>query len=230
MANCAKHCGEMIAACEAANRQLGIGCRCQFEPHHREAIRFAREQVFGPLQHVDAGFGFAIGDPKQWRLRKNLAGGGALMDVGVYALQACRYLAGEEPLEGVALETETDPVKFAEVDETITWSMKFPSGLMANCLTTYHFSGRDDFTAYGTKGRFGMKPGYGHKRQAGWTSNPQIPLAFPQTDHFATEIDAFSQAILQGKPFEPSGADGLRDLRVIEAIYRSIASGKKESV
>ncbi len=127
-------------------------------PHHREAIRFAREQVFGPLQHVDAGFGFAIGDPKQWRLRKNLAGGGALMDVGVYALQACRYLAGEEPLEVVALETKTDPVKFA------------------------------------------------------------------------TEIDAFSQAILQGKPFEPSGADGLRDLRVIEAIYRSIASGKKESV
>ena len=89
---------------------------------------------------------------------------------------------------------------------------------------------REMITAYGTKGRFGMKPGYGHKRQAGWTSNPQIPLAFPQTDHFATEIDAFSQAILQGKPFEPSGADGLRDLRVIEAIYRSIASGKKESV
>jgi predicted dehydrogenase len=230
MANSAKDCREMIAACEAANRQLGIGYRCQFEPHHREAIRFAREQVFGPLQHVDAGFGFAVGDPKQWRLRKNLAGGGALMDVGVYALQACRYLAGEEPLEVVALETKTDPVKFAEVDETIAWTMKFPSGLTANCLTTYHFSGREDFTAYGTKGRFGMKPCYGYKGLAGWTSNPQIPLAFPQTDHFAAEIDAFSQAILQGKPFEPSGEEGLRDLRVIEAIYRSVASGKKEIV
>jgi len=179
---------------------------------------------------VDAGFGFAIGDPKQWRLRKDLAGGGALMDVGVYALQACRYLAGEEPLEVVALETKTDPVKFAEVDETITWSMRFPSGLTANCLTTYHFNGRDDFSAYGTKGRFGMKPCYGYKGQTGWTSDPKIPLAFPQTDHFVAEMDGFSQAILQGKPFEPSGAEGLRDLLVIEAIYRSIASGKKESV
>ncbi len=72
MANSAKECREMIAACEAAKRQLGIGYRCQFELHHREAMRFAREQVFGPLQHVDAGFGFAIGDPTQWRLRKNL--------------------------------------------------------------------------------------------------------------------------------------------------------------
>lgn len=230
MANSARECREMIAACEAANRQLGIGYRCQFEPHHREAVRFAREQVFGPLQHVDAGFGFAIGDPKQWRLRKDLAGGGALMDVGIYALQACRYLAGEEPLEVVALETKTDPVKFAEVDETIAWSMRFPSGLTANCLTTYHFNGREDFTAYGTKGRFGMKPSYGYQGLSGWTSDPKVPLAFPQTDHFLTQIDAFSQAILQGRPFEPSGAEGLRDLRVIEAIYRSVASGKKESV
>jgi predicted dehydrogenase len=230
MANSAKECREMIAACEAANRQLGIGYRCQFEPHHLEAIRFAREQVFGALKHVDAGFGIPIGDPKQWRLRKDLAGGGALMDVGVYALQACRYLAGEEPLEVVALETKTDPVKFAEVDETITWSMKFPSGLTANCLTTYGFNGRDDFSAYATKGRFGMKPCYGYKGQTGWTSDPKIPFAFPPTDHFVAEMDAFSQAILQGKPFEPSGEEGLRDLRVIEAIYRSIASGKKESV
>ncbi|MEO8616517.1 MAG: Gfo/Idh/MocA family oxidoreductase [Luteolibacter sp.] len=230
MANSAKECREMIAACEAAKRQLGIGYRCQFEPHHREAMRFAREQVFGPLQHVDAGFGFAIDDPTQWRLRKKLAGGGALMDVGIYALQACRYLAGDEPVEVAALETKTDPVKFAEVDETINWMMKFPSGMTANCLTTYHFSGREDFTAYGTKGRFGMKPCFGYSNHTGWTSDPKITLAFPQTDHFVNEMDAFSLAIIEGKPFEPSGKEGLRDLLVIEAIYRSIASGKKEAV
>jgi predicted dehydrogenase len=230
MANTAAECREMIAACEAANRQLGVAYRCQFELHHREAIRFAREQVFGPLKHIDAGFGFAIGDPKQWRLRKNLAGGGAMMDVGIYAIQACRYLSGEEPVEVAALETKTDPVKFAEVDETITWSMKFPSGITANCLTTYQFNGRDDFTAFGTKGRFGMKPCYGYSNQTGWTSDPKIPLAFPQTDHFVSEMDAFSLAVLEGRPFEPSGTEGLRDLLVIEAIYKSVASGKKEIV
>lgn len=230
MANSAKECREMIAACEAAKRQLGIGYRCRFEPHHKEAIRLAREQVFGRLHHVDAGFGFAIGDPKQWRLRKNLAGGGAMMDVGVYALQACRYLTGEEPLEVTALETKTDPVKFAEVDETITWLMKFPSGATANCLTTYRFSGREDFTAYAANGRFGMKPCYGYKGHAGWTSDPKIPLAFPATDHFAVEMDAFSDAILRNQAFEVPGVEGLRDLLVVEAVYRSIASGKTEAV
>jgi predicted dehydrogenase len=230
MANTAQECREMIAACEQAKRQLGIAYRCQFEPHHREAMRFAREQVFGPLKHVDAGFGFAIGDPSQWRLRKTLAGGGALMDVGVYALQACRHLAGEEPVEVSALETKTDPVKFAEVDETINWIMRFPSGMTASCVTTYGFNGREDFTAYGTMGRFGMKPCFGYSNLAGWTSNSKIPLSFPQTDHFVNEMDAFSLAIINGKPFEPSGADGLHDLLVVEAIYRSIASGKKEAV
>lgn len=230
MANSAQECREMIAACETAKRQLGIGYRCQFEPHHREAIRFAREKVFGPLHHVDAGFGFSIGDPTQWRLRKSLAGGGALMDVGVYALQACRYLTGEEPVEVSALETKTDPVKFAEVDETINWTMKFPSGLTANCLTTYRFNGCDYFTAYASKGRFGMKPSYGYGGQAGWTSDPKIGLSFPHIDHFVAEMDAFSLAILEGRKFEPSGTEGLRDLLVIEAIYRSIASGKAEAV
>ncbi len=230
MANSAKDCREMIAACEAAKRQLGIGYRCRLEPHHLEAIRLAREQVFGRLYHVDAGFGFAIGDPTQWRLRKNLAGGGAMMDVGVYALQACRYLTGEEPLEVTALETKTDPVKFAEVDETIAWSMKFPSGATSNCLTTYRFNGREDFTAYAANGRFGMTPCYSYAGLAGWTSDPKIPLTYPATDHFATEMDAFSAAVLADKPFEFSGVEGLRDLLVVEAIYRSIASGKKEAV
>lgn len=230
MANSVQECREMIAACEAAKRQLGIAYRCQFEPHHKEAIRFAREQVFGRLYHIDAAFGFTIGDPAQWRLRKKLAGGGALMDVGVYALQACRYLAGEEPVEVVALETKTDPVKFAEVDETVTWSMKFPSGLTANCKTTYRFNGLDDVTAYAEKGRFGLKPAYGYGGQKGWTSDPKIPFAFPATDHFGTEMDAFSAAILANQPFEPSGMEGLRDLQVVEAIYRSIANGKAEKV
>ena len=230
MANTPKECREMIAACESAKRQLGVAYRCRFESHHLEAIRFAREQVFGKLYHVDAGFGFSIGDPNQWRLKKKLAGGGALMDVGVYALNACRYLTGEEPLEVSAIETKTDPVKFAEVDETISWSMKFPSGATSNCLTTYRFNGREDFTAYGAKGRFGMKPCFGYGGFKGWTSDPKVPLAYPASDHFLTEMDAFSTAILANKPFEIAGVEGLRDMLVIEAIYRSIASGKVEAV
>lgn len=230
MANTAAECREMIAACDAAKRKLGVAYRCQFEPHHREAIRFSREKVFGPLRHIEAGFGFKSGDPKQWRLRKALAGGGALMDVGVYALQACRYLSGEEPVEVTALETKTDPVKFAEVDETIQWSMRFASGITANCLTTYGFNGYNQFTAFAENGRFGMESAYGYSGQKGWTSKPDVPLTFPAIDHFVAQMDAFSLSILNDQPFEPSGTEGLRDLLVVEAIYRSIATGKKEAV
>jgi predicted dehydrogenase len=205
MANTAAECREMIAACEKAQRKLGVAYRLQFEPHHREAIRFAREKTFGPLRHVDAGFGFKIGDPNQWRLRKDLAGGGALMDVGVYAIQACRHLAGEEPTEITAIETKTDRVKFAEVDETIQWAMKFPSGITANCLTSYGFSGVNHFTAFGESGRFGIHSAYGYGGQTGWTSKDDVAMEFPQIDHFAAQMDAFSLAIRNDAPFEPSG-------------------------
>lgn len=230
MANSAKECREMIAACEKANVRLGVAYRCQFEAHHIEAIRLGREKVFGAVKHVNAEFGFKIGDPTQWRLRKNLAGGGALMDVGVYALNACRYLTGEEPVEISALETKTDAVKFAEVDETVTWQMKFASGATANCMTTYNFNGANNFTVTAEKGRYGMGPAYGYSGQTGWTSDPKIPIAFPPSDHFVLEMDAFSESIINNKPFGVSGEEGLKDLLAVEAIYRSIASGKAEKV
>ncbi len=230
MANTAKECREMIAACEKAKVMLGVAYRCQFEAHHLEAIRFGRAKVFGAVKHVNAEFGFKIGDPKQWRLRKDLAGGGALMDVGVYALNACRYLTGEEPVEISALETKTDPVKFAEVDETITWQMKFASGVTANCMTTYNFNGANNFTVTAEKGRYGMGPAYGYSGQTGWTSDAKVPFAFPPSDHFVLEMDAFSEAIINGKPFAVPGEEGLKDLLAVEAIYRSIKSGKPEVV
>lgn len=230
MANSADECRRMIAAVKTAGKQLGVAYRCQFEPHHRECMRLAREKVFGPLKFIEAGFGFQIGDPTQWRLRKNLAGGGALMDVGVYALQACRYLTGEEPVEIVAQEIKTDPVKFAEVDETISWSMKFPSGVMASVMTTYAFNGANFFTATCQQGRFGLDPAYSYDGLKGWTSRPGVKIEFPAVDHFQTEMDAFADAILNNKPFAPAGEEGLRDLLAVEAIYRSIREGKSVKV
>lgn len=230
MANTADDCRKMIDACAAAKKLLGVGYRCQFEPHHREAMRLAKEKVFGEVKHIQANFGFQSGDPKQWRLRKALAGGGALMDVGVYALQACRYLMGEEPVEVSAIETKTDPVKFAEVDETINWQMKFASGRTAQCTTTYLFNGYNDFTAVCQRGKFGLEPAFGYSGLKGFCSGGKNYLDMPDVDHFQLEIEAFSQAILDGKEFAPSGEEGLRDLLVIDAIYRSIQSGKVEKV
>ncbi len=228
MANSAEDCEAMIAACEEANRKLAIGYRCQFEPHHQECIRLAREKVFGELKMIDAGFGFRIGDPNQWRLKHELAGGGALMDVGIYALQACRYLTGEEPAMISAMETKTDPVKFKEVDETIVWSMRFPSGVAATCSTTYAFSGVNRFKALSDGGWFGLEPAYSYGGIQGETS--QGELEFESIDQFAAEMDDFSRCVMENRESRVSGVEGLRDLRAIEAIYKSIRTGTEVPV
>ncbi|TWT74000.1 Gfo/Idh/MocA family protein [Allorhodopirellula solitaria] len=225
MANSSEECRQMIAACDQNNRKLAIGYRCQFEPHHQQCIELARSEKFGSLKAVEAGFGFTIGDPNQWRLDAKLAGGGALMDVGVYALQACRYLTGEEPQSITAQETKTDPKKFAEVDETITWTMKMPSGVNCFCATSYAFRGVNRYHAYADKGWFGLDPAFSYGGLRGQTSEGAIEA--PEVDQFAAEIDAFAKCILEDRESSVAGEEGLRDLLAVEAIYESIQSGRR---
>ena len=218
----------MIAACKNAKRKLAIGYRCQFEPYNLECKRLAREKVFGDLRMIDAGFGFRSGNPNQWRLKHALAGGGALMDVGIYALQACRYLTGEEPSVISATEVKTDPVKFKEVDETILWNMTFPSGVVANCNTTYKFSGVNRFRAFADNGWFSLEPAYSYHGIKGRTSKGE--LSFEDIDQFAAEMDDFSRCILEDKDSIVSGEEGLKDMIAIEAIYKSIRTGTEVKV
>ena len=218
-------CQQMIDACKAANRLLAIGYRSRFDPHTIECIRLAREKTFGQIKIIQAGFGFRIGDPTQWRLKRDLAGGGALMDVGIYALQATRYLSGEEPVLVTALETKTDPVKFKEVDESITWQLKFPSGIIANCSTTYAIAGIDSYTAFAEGGAFGLSPAYNYEGNTGARSDGRR-ITFPPVDQFAAEMDDFAQCIRDNRPSIVSGEEGLRDIRITTAIYESIRTGR----
>ena len=157
-------------------------------------------------------------------MRKDLAGGGALMDVGIYVVQAARYLTGEEPNWLFASETKTDPMKFAEVDETICWTMKFPGGVVANCSTNYVVDGIDRLWVGAERGWFELNPAFNYNRIAGRTSAGK--MRFPQGDNFALQLDDFAQCIREKRPSRVSGEEGLKDLRVVEAIYKSIASGK----
>ncbi|MEM7383635.1 MAG: Gfo/Idh/MocA family oxidoreductase [Verrucomicrobiota bacterium] len=233
MANSVADCEAMIAACKENGVKLAIGYRCQFEPHHIECMRLAKEKEYGAVKLIDAGFGFRAGDPAKhshvrWRLNKKMAGGGALMDVGVYALQACRYLTGEEPTEVFAMETKTDPVKFAEVDESIDWTMRFPSGVMANCSTTYSVSGMNRFKALAEKGWFGLEPAYSYGGIKGQSKNGDWSVE--TFNQFAAEMDDFALCVKEGRESRVAGEDGLKDMRVVEAIYESIAKGAKVKV
>jgi predicted dehydrogenase len=223
-----KEAEEMIAACKKANVKLYLGYRLHFEPHTRELIRLRQSGELGKIMHVNTYDGFRIGDPTQWRLRKNLAGGGALMDVGVYCINGARYATGEEPVWITAQESKTDPVKFKEVDETITFQMGFPSGAIASCATTYNFNNFERLYVIGEKGFVDMSPAFGYGPIKGRTRNGDMNLDTSKM-HQTWQMDGLADCILNGTP-DPNmtGEEGLKDMKVIEAIYKSIAAGGKK--
>jgi predicted dehydrogenase len=220
-----QRCEAMIAEAEAADRQLAIGYRCQFEPHHLELVRLAQERTFGEVKMIEAGFGFRIGDPNQWRLDRELAGGGPLMDVGIYALQSMRMITGEEPTRVSGLTTVTDTVKFAEVEESMTFQLGFPNGVLTDGRTSYRVPGMNRVRALAERGSFGMDPAYSYRGNHGWRSDGQ-PLEFPEIDVFAAEMDDFARCIATGRPTRVPGEEGLRDVRVMMAAYESARTGQ----
>jgi predicted dehydrogenase len=222
-------CRQMIDACKKAGRQLAIGYRLHFEPNNLECVRLAREKVFGDLKFIEADFGFRIGDPKQWRLNRALAGGGPLMDVGIYALQATRYITGEEPVSVTAVQTVTDPVKFKEVEETIAWQLKFPSGIVTSSTSTYNFNGMARYQAFAENGWFELSPAYGYNGITGRRSDGQL-MNLDSGDQFAAEMDNFAQCILNNQPTTVPGEEGLRDVKIMMAIYEAAKTGKTISL
>jgi predicted dehydrogenase len=227
LANSVKECQEMIDACKKANVKFSVGYRLHFEPFTQEAMRVGQQKVFGKVKFVESSMGFKIGDPNQWRLKKSLAGGGAMMDVGVYAIQGARYSTGEEPISVTAQEYKTDPVKFKEVDETIFWQMEFPSGAVSNSVTSYASHTERLFISAET-GWLELRPAFGYGPLAGKTS--QGPLDLPHVNHQAKQLEDFAQCVLDNKESSVSGEEGLRDMKVVEAIYKSIATGKKVKI
>jgi predicted dehydrogenase len=223
MAVSVKECQQMIDAAKKANRQLAIGYRLHSTPQHQEVMKYGREKTFGAIKVVETSDGFRIGDPTQWRLKKSLAGGGSMMDIGIYALNASRYVTGEEPISVFAQEFKTDPVKFKEVDETILWQLKFPSGAVANSTSTYAAS-VERLYATCENGWYEMGPCYGYGPIKFRTSKGEVNL--PQLTHQAAQMDDFAQSVINNKPTIVPGEEGLKDLRVIEAIYKSIETGK----
>jgi predicted dehydrogenase len=168
------------------------------------------------------------GDPNAWRLKKALAGGGGLMDMGVYTIQGARYVTGEEPISVTAKEEKTKPELFKEVDETVFYQLEFPSGIIANGKSSYN-ANWNDLKVNAEKGWFELTEAYRYNGMKGATSNG--PMTFdPDVNQQALQMDDFAQCVMQNKQSRIPGEEGLKDMKVVEAIYRSIASGKKEKI
>ncbi|GAB2834884.1 Gfo/Idh/MocA family protein [Ferruginibacter profundus] len=231
MALNAKEGEAMIAACKKANVQLLVGYRMHFEPKTLEVIRMRNAGDMGKVLFFQGLCGFRIGDPTQWRLNKELAGGGSMMDIGIYAVNGSRYMVGEEPVWVTAQETKTDPVKFKDgVDETIQFQLGFPGGAVASCLSTYMMNGLDRFYLNAEKGFAEMQPSTGYGPIKGRTNKGE--LTQEHRTHQTVQMDEMAAIILEGKqPILPvDGEEALKDLKIIDGIYAAVKSGKKVSL
>ena len=217
------------SAAKAANRKLMVGYRVRYEPHNQALIAYARETAdAGPTRFILADAGFNIGDPTQWRLRKQMAGGGSLMDIGIYALNAARYLTGEEPVSVNAMlhSTPNDP-RFVEVEETVTFQLRFPSGILANCTSSYG-GNVNRFRVVKQRGAAELDPAssYTGLRLRVFRGGAIEERVLPQRDHFTLEMDHFSECILNNtEPLTP-GEEGLKDMKAIMAIYEAARTGR----
>lgn len=228
MAINAKEGQEMVDACKKANVKLLIGYRMHFEPKTLEIVRMRKDGELGKIMFFQGLSGFRIGDPTQWRLNKKLAGGGAMMDIGIYSINGARYMVGEDPIWVTAVETKTDPVKFKEgVDETIQFQLGFPSGAVASCLSTYSMNNLDRFFLNGEKGFAELQPSTGYGPIMGRTHKGE--LTQPHMTHQTVQMDEMAGIILEGKqPVVPvDGEEGVKDMKIIDAIFEAVKTTKK---
>ena len=222
---------EMVDACKRANVKLLVGYRLHFEPKTLAIINKREAGDFGKILFFQGLTGFRIGDPDQWRLDKKLAGGGALMDIGIYSVNGARYMVGEEPVWVTAQETKNNPEKFSKgVDETIQFQLGFPGGAVASCLSTYAMSHLDRFFLNGVEGFAELHPATGYGPIEGRTH--QGELTQPHKTHQTVQMDTMAGIILEGKqaPVPVDGEEGVKDLKIMDAIYRAAETGEKQAL
>jgi predicted dehydrogenase len=229
MATTVEDCDRMIQACGEADRKLMIAYRVQYEPHNMTAIEWSREKKYGPLQFIVADTCIDVGGKNQWRLNKELAGGGSLFDIGIYALNATRYLTGENPESVNAMEYRNPKDdRFTEVEQSIVFQLRFPSGVLANCTSSYSQPAVNRIRVNCEKGWYELDPAtsYTGLRLFHGTENEQTHLVLPQKSHFAAEMDHFAQCIKENRDPKTPGEHGRDDVRIMHAIYESARSGR----
>nr|WKN38848.1 Gfo/Idh/MocA family oxidoreductase [Tunicatimonas sp. TK19036] len=219
---------QMIEACQKNNVQLSVGYRLYFEPHHLEMRRLAQEQVYGPLKVVESGLGFTRPGPDSWRLDKEIGGGGAIMDLGVYAIQGARRTIGTDPINVTAQAFTFDKEHFVDIYETVFWQFEFPNGILARSSTTYS-SYVDRLYATGERGWFKLEPAFNATGAQGITIEGPMNIEGPQYQQVA-QMDAFVESIRKKEHPLASGEEGLKDMQLIAAILEAAETGRKITI
>jgi predicted dehydrogenase len=228
MASSVKECERMTRACEDNGVKLMIAYRLHFETGNLKTIEIVKNGEIGEPRFFSSVFGQQV-PPGNIRLEKSLDGG-PLMDVGVYCINAARYLFRSEPEKVISFgATVKDDPRFVQVHEMASAILRFPGERLASFTSSLGSAPVDTFTVVGTKGDLRLTPGYGYHddRELICTINgKERKYTFKRGDEFGPEIFYFSQCVLDDTSPEPGGLEGTADIRVIEAILKSIRSGQ----
>jgi len=226
MATSVADCDAMIAAGKKAGKRLAIGYRLHFDPYHQELIRLAKTQEFGPFMKMTSANGFTL-RKHAWRIEKKLAGGGALLDMGVYSIQACCMAADANPVAVTAKELpKTQPDFFKEVEQAMEFRLEFANGAVADVWTGYD-ANRAEFRAEAAKGWFeGSKPVFSY-RNLNISTSAKGKLDFGVFRQQQRHMDGVAEAFRKGTEVTCTGEVGRRDMVIVEGIYESIRTGKK---
>jgi len=232
MANTVSECDAILAACKAAGVRHAMGYRLHYDPNHLEMMRVAREEEFGPFMRMSSRRSFRLGmrnGVKPWRAIHALSGGGPLMDIGIYVVQAACSAKGEAwPVAVTAREEpKTRPEFFTDVEETLHFTMEFADGAVCEVVTSYEQSG-NIFRAEGARGWFEVEPAFSYRGIKVQTS--QGPRDFPIINQQAAQMDDFALCVATGRESRVPGEMGRRDMVIIEAIYEAMRTGRRIEV
>jgi predicted dehydrogenase len=225
-------CRRMIDACRTARVKLMIAYRLHYEPTHLKALEIIRSGKLGPIQSMDANHGSNM-RAGEWRLTKSLGGGGPMFDHGVYSLNIFRWLTGEEPSGfQAAIATPDHDARFKEVEETVQWITRFPSGALGSGTASYGVELGGYWRAHGPWGWLQMNSlTYQGQHLTGRYASQQVinapwievDIASTEKDpmQFTRQVDHFSDCILHDRIPNTPGEDGLADQLAIEGVYKS---------
>jgi predicted dehydrogenase len=224
MATNPQDCREMIAACKAANVKLMIAYRMQYEPLFVKAKEMISSGALGKIAAFQGAFGFSS-QPNIWRLNKQMAGGGPLVDVGIYPLNAIRFLTGEEPVSytAVAGTTDTTSGRFKEVEESFVWTMKMAGGSVASCATTYGAPMPGSLKIHGEKGMLEFQRAFenGGIHLTGFANGGRIDETSPrEASQLRLEAEHMVDCIKNNTTPRSPGEEGLKDELIITELYK----------
>ena len=224
-------CERMIDACERNNVHLMTAYRLHFERCNLEVADLVRKKRIGEARYFDSQFSMQVKDGNI-RVQREL-GGGPEYDIGIYCMNAARYVFAAEPTQVFATATNSGDKRFREVPETVHVLMKFPGNRVANFICSFGAADRSRYEIVGTKGSVICEPAYEYAEGLAYEltiGEKKRRKQFAKSDQFAPELIHFAKCVRSGRRPEPSGKEGLIDVAILEAIHRSIQSGRWESV